>query len=80
LRHSSWSGWLVLLIARACAQAAGFSTRRGCYRPWATLWDSSRLPGPVEHRRQVLHTLMATPRALWHQLLFYTVTLLTISA
>jgi len=75
------TGWLVLLIAAGLAsQAAGFLNQAGLLPALGSnLWDSSRLLDQSSIVGKMLHTLIGyTARPSGIQLLFYTVTLLTI--
>jgi high-affinity iron transporter len=75
------TGWLVLLIAAGlAAQAAGFLNQAGLLPALGQgLWDSSRLLDQSSIAGKMLHTLIGyTARPSGIQLLFYTVTLLSI--
>jgi high-affinity iron transporter len=75
------TGWLVLLIAAGlAAQAAGFLNQAGLLPALGnSLWDSSRLLDQSSIAGKMLHTLIGyTARPSGIQLLFYTVTLLSI--
>ena len=75
------TGWLVLLIAAGLASlAAGFLNQAGLLPALgSSLWDSSLLLDQSSIAGKMLHTLIGyTARPSGIQLLFYTVTLLTI--